>query len=251
MSQPANTPKTNRTIIIALIALLTVAVLVLSLVVSGALSSTEGKAAAPSSSTSQPKENTETKKELTPEIKAIIEQQHRKVSNDPRALGNVDAPVIIEMYSDYRCGHCRQWSLETLPKLQDFIDSGKIRIEYNSMPVLGDESVLIAQASHAAALQNKFWEYHHELFANAPEAKPEALTELAGKIGMDTEKFAADLKDPETVKAVDTERSRGTSLGITGTPAFLIGYSFVPGAYPADQFIKIINQELQRAENHK
>lgn len=119
--------------------------------------------------------------------------------------------MIIEMYSDYRCGHCRQWSLETLPKLQDFIDSGKIRIEYNSMPVLGDESVLIAQASHAAALQNQFWEYHHELFANAPEAKPEALTELAGKIGMDTEKFAADLKDPETVKAVDTERSRGTS----------------------------------------
>ncbi|USR79393.1 DsbA family protein [Arcanobacterium pinnipediorum] len=270
MSQPADTPKSRRNIIISLIALITVAVLVISLIASGFLLGKPSPQGSPSESTaaqSQPsgKESSasggnasggnasggsdsaqQPATELDPQLKQAVENEHRKDPNDPRALGSVDAPVIIEMYSDYRCGHCRDWSLNTLPELQDLIDSGKIRVEYNSLPILGKDSILAAQASHAAALQNKFWEYHKELFTNLPEVTPQALTELAGKLGMDTEKFAADLVSDETVAAISGERSHGIALGITGTPAFLIGYSFISGALPADRFISVIDQEMQR-----
>ncbi|WP_216388641.1 DsbA family protein [Arcanobacterium phocae] len=239
----------QRKVIASLVALLTVAALVISMIVAGVFSSKTPAApkADSSSSTSEPQKPAE----LSPEVKKLIEQQHRLNPDDPRALGSLDAPVVIEMYSDYRCGHCRDWSLNTLPELQSFIDDGTVRIEYNSLPILGDESVLIAQASHAAALQNKFWEYHHELFANPPEPTAEALTELAGKVGMDTDKFTADLQSEETVKAVNEERTHGQALGISSTPSFIVGYSFLAGAYPIDQFNQIINAELKRPENQK
>ncbi|QRV02159.1 thioredoxin domain-containing protein [Arcanobacterium phocisimile] len=259
MSQPTNATKRKRNTIAALIALLTVAVLIITLVISGAFISQPASKPAPAQNTTASGDAQNTPKnadgsesapatnELDPQLKQAVEAEHRNDPHDPRALGSIDAPVIIEMYSDYRCGHCRDWSLTTLPQLQGLIDDGTVRIEYNSLPILGDASILAAQASHAAALQNKFWDYHTELFANPPETTPEALTALAGKLGMDTEKFAADLVSPETVAAINDERNRGLSLGISGTPAFLIGYSFVSGALPADKFLATIESERQRS----
>ncbi|QJC22588.1 DsbA family protein [Arcanobacterium buesumense] len=251
----------HRKVIISLIALLTAAALVIGLIVSGfflgggktpAAHNTSASQSAQDSPSAQPsnEENGAAEQKLSPEVIQVIDNQHRLIADDPRALGNLDAPVIIEMYSDYRCGHCRDWTLHTLPELQSLLDEGKIRIEYNSMPVLGDDSVLIAQASHAAASQHKFWEFHKELFANPPQPTKEALTALAGSLGMDEDAFAAEMVAEQTVKDVTGEREHGVALGITGTPSFLIGYSFVPGALPADKFIDVINKELVRPDPH-
>lgn len=181
------------------------------------------------------------------ELRELVESQHRLEPNDPRALGPGDAPVVIEIYSDYRCGYCKMFHDEVFPDLQPQIEDGTLRVEYNSMPVLGPPSILAAQASHAAALQYKFWEFHDVAFAFDGEFTEDSLVELASGIeGLDIEQFTNDMMSPETVAYVESERQNGVEIGIQGTPSFMIGYSLVPGFVETPQFQSIIDFELDR-----
>ena len=144
-------------------------------------------------------------------------------------------------------------SVELEPELQSLVDDGTIRIEYTNLPVLGEESMLAAQGSIAAANQGKFFEYHEHMFANQYDGTPVTVTEdgladVAREIGVaDIDKFVFDLTSDSVVGKVQGDRTRGTQgLGITGTPAFIIGYSYVPGFIPYDTFIQVVDAELAR-----
>ncbi|MBM7824480.1 protein-disulfide isomerase [Arcanobacterium pluranimalium] len=190
-------------------------------------------------------------KEVPDNIRKIIDSQHRLNPDDPRAKGKVNARLVVEIYADFRCGHCANFSLNVEPKLKKMIDDGTIRYEFNSLPVLGEESVLAAQAAQAAANQGMFWQYHDALYEGLATKSvtytADGLTDLAKTVGIkDVEKFRADLTSPQTVEAVRKELENGRQLGINGTPAFLIGYQYVPGGIPFETFNQIVNSELKR-----
>jgi protein-disulfide isomerase len=103
-----------------------------------------------------------------------------------------------------------------------------------------------AVAAEAAHNQGKFWEYHDKLFANQSKLSPDDLKQYAKDLGLDTAKFEADLASPQTLKRVSADVSEANSLGITGTPAFLVNGHYLSGAQPFDGFAKVINSELQR-----
>ncbi len=190
---------------------------------------------------------------VDPQLKALIEAQWRLDADDPLAVGDLDADLLVQIYYDYRCGYCAMSSVELEPELQSLVDDGTIRIEYNNLPVLGEESMLAAQGSIAAANQGKFFEYHEHMFANQHDGTPVTVTEdgladVAREIGVaDIDKFVFDLTSDSVVGKVQGDRTRGTQeLGITGTPAFIIGYSYVPGFIPYDTFIQVVEAELAR-----
>src|SRR5690625_8033412 len=86
-------------------------------------------------------------------------------ADDPLAIGDVDAPVVMIVYSDFRCPYCGEWSRTTLPALTDkYVDSGEMRVEWRDMPVLGDPSVEAALAARAAANQGQFREVADALY---------------------------------------------------------------------------------------
>lgn len=190
--------------------------------------------------------------EIDPQIKALIEAQHRRQANDPMALGNPDAPLVIEMYADFRCGHCANFALTTETQLIERLEKGDIRYEFNNLPILGPESEAAARAAVAAGKQNKFWEYHHELFlwvANGNGNYTEAgFTELATKVGIsDLAQFKSDLNSPDVAAQVAAELSNARDqLGLTGTPALLVGYSYIPGAVDFATLKEAIDAELAR-----
>lgn len=197
--------------------------------------------------------NTETQlPEVDPQIKTLIESQHRRELNDPMALGNPDAPLVIEMYADFRCGHCANFALTTEVQLKDLLEKGEIRYEFNNLPILGPESEAAARAAVAAGKQNKFWEYHHELFTWTAEGSGNyteaGFLELATKVGIsDLEKFKTDLNSSEIASQVTAELTNGRdTLGITGTPALLVGYSYIPGAVDFATLKEAIDAELAR-----
>ncbi|MDR6939604.1 DsbA family protein [Arcanobacterium hippocoleae] len=188
---------------------------------------------------------------VSPEAKQAIDAQHRLDPKDPMAKGDVNAPVVIEVYADFRCGHCINYTLNTEPELESRIAAGEIRYEFNSLPVLGPDSTLAAYAAQAAANQNKFWEYHNELFklaASGNAAYNDAtFNQLAQKVGIkDLAKFTADMKSPDTAQKVAADSERAQQLGINGTPSFLIGYSYLPGSVDTDTLNHIIDLELKR-----
>lgn len=105
-----------------------------------------------------------------------------------------------------------------------------------------------APAAHAAAeaahRQGKFWEMYDKIFENQQVMAPAKYLEWAKEIGLDVEKFKKDMASAAIKKRVDADAQEAASLGITGTPAFLINGRYLAGAQPFESFKAIIDREL-------
>lgn len=179
----------------------------------------------------------------------------RRIEGDPLAIGAADAPVVIVEYADFRCPYCAVVALDTLPVIVDeYVESGHVRIEWRDFPVFGQESTLAAMAARAAAAQGKFWDYHHAVYAIAPERghadlPRERLLAIAGEVGMpDMAAFEASLDDPAVAALIETDRNEAVSLGATGVPAFLVNDVPIVGAQPLSVFRDTIDEQLARAK---
>jgi protein-disulfide isomerase len=192
-------------------------------------------APAPGADQSQPADADATREALRTELE-------RLEADDPLALGDVDAPVVMIEWSDFQCPFCGRFARETKPELIDrYVEEGVLRIEWRDLPVLGEESFTAALAGRAAAEQGAFWELHDAIYAedrgrNAGELDREPLIAMAADLGLDVERFEADLDDPALAEAVQADLQLGQSLGITGTPTFLINGHLVVGAQPTEMF---------------
>ena len=120
-------------------------------------------------------------------------------------------------------------------------------MEWRDLPIFGAESVPVHVAARAAGRQGLFWEYHHAIFADTPleghrSWRPEELDAVAEQVGVpDLERFRADRTSPELAAEVEADRAHAVDeLGITATPGFILGDHYIPGAYPAETFVEII-----------
>jgi protein-disulfide isomerase len=181
------------------------------------------------------------------------EQLARRDPDDPMALGEVDAPVILIEWSDFQCPFCASFALETMPELvAEYVEAGVLRFEWRDFPILGEDSFTAAMAGRAAAEQGAFFEMHDEIFErewrrNAGDLSIASLTELAGELGLDAEQFGQDMQDPELEQAVRADLQAGQQLGFTGTPAFVINGRSMIGGQPTDTFRRIIDQAADEA----
>ncbi|NHB83990.1 thioredoxin domain-containing protein [Tessaracoccus sp. HDW20] len=143
---------------------------------------------------------------------------------------------------------CSVFAEQTLPQLQRYLDDGTLRIEFRDLALFGDESVKAATAARAAGGQGAYFEFAHELFAALPnEGHPDIPDELVFGIvtdlGLDLERFKADWANPAHAEAVARDSQEAQSLGVSGTPAFVVGSQFVSGAQPLEVFQQLIEQQ--------
>ncbi|GAA1108371.1 DsbA family protein [Arthrobacter flavus] len=175
----------------------------------------------------------------------------RRIADDPLAIGEVDAPVVLVEYADYRCPFCGVFSRETLPALvEQYVASGELRIEWRDLPVFGAESLSAAVAGRAAGEQDRFWEFNKAVFAAAPDRghislPREELIRIAEEVGVaDITAFTADLDSEELNQAVQTDAEEAAALGATGTPLFLVNDIPISGAQPVEVFEQAIETVL-------
>lgn len=125
-----------------------------------------------------------------------------------------------------------------------------VRLVFRDFPLnsIHDKAALAAQAAAAAGEQGKFWEMHDLLFATqnewspyTPEAFIEWLPEKAEQIGLDKEKFVADLTREDIVKKVNDSRENGKSIGLPGTPFILINGQIYGGPLDYENLNKIVS----------
>ena len=182
-----------------------------------------------------------------------LEHLARRTPNDPMALGKVDAPVVMIAYSEFQCPFCGKFARDTEPTLiKKFVDNGTLRIEWRDFPYLGPESTTAAQAGRATAAQGKFWAFHDTLYAHQTPVNSGKLTEtyltgIAKDLGMDATRFGQDLKSAQSAAAVQKDFTEGQSIGVTGTPAFLINGQPIIGAQPTATFVAAVEQAAATA----
>ena len=162
--------------------------------------------------------------------------------------GSADALVTIVEFSDFHCPFCRQ--IEDDKTLTEILAryGNRVRLVWFDYPI--DELHPRARAAHEAARcareQGKFWQYHDALYVGPPKSG-EDLKAVAKEVGLDLPGFDACVASGRPKAAVQNDVDEGRRLTVGGTPTFFInGRPFV-GAQPLDAFVRIVNDELERA----
>ncbi|ERS40367.1 MULTISPECIES: DsbA family protein [Corynebacterium] len=181
---------------------------------------------------------------------------HRRNAEDPFAMGALDAPVVLSEFSDFECPFCTRFAVETAPKLKEkFVDTGLLRIEWNDLPVNGPHAETGAQAGRAAGNQGKFYEFHDVLYNNTydnqtgghPGYDITDYVRFAKEAGIeDLEKFRTEIEDEEYRDVVRQALHYASSIGMRGTPAFILGDRFISGAQPYEVFEDEVYRQLAK-----
>jgi protein-disulfide isomerase len=166
---------------------------------------------------------------------------------DAYAKGSPTAKVTLIEWSDFQCPFCSRVTPTMKALTEKYGDDLRLAFKHNALP-MHNRAKPAALAAEAAGKQGKFWEMHDLLFANQKELTDENFTKWAGELGLDVEKFKADMADPAIGKKVDENQKQGTTLGARGTPAFFVNGRYLSGAQPVEAFSALIDEEMKKAD---
>jgi len=170
------------------------------------------------------------------EIIQITPQPHPQAEG--RQLGDPNAPVLVELFEDFQCPGCRQFSQSTQPQLIDaYVETGQARIVFRVYPFIGPESIQAANASLCAQEQGRFWDYHDILFANQRGENLGAfsdrrLTAFAEALGLEMGAFESCFDENRHEAEIAQDQAAGQAVGVTSTPTIAVDGQLVSGANP-------------------
>ncbi len=166
--------------------------------------------------------------------------------------GSPEAPLKVLELSDFACGYCRRFHLETYPKLREtYIEPGFVEWKYVPVSIGFPNGLQAAIAGECAGEQNRFPAMRVRLFEEqgtwrGTDDPSPVFSEMAGEEGLDVERFNACVDGGwRDGRVRDNLRLRG-ELGVEGTPTFIIDGRALPGAQPLETFRDILDAALRR-----
>jgi protein-disulfide isomerase len=143
------------------------------------------------------------------------------------AVGDPNAPVVIEVWADYQCPFCRLEDLLFGGAIErEYVMNGLVRVVYRDFAFLGQESSDAAVATRCAGRQDPAAQlrFHDTLYTfqqgeNQGRFVRENLVQMAEIAGVpDADAFEACLDDPAVAAEVEAETLEGRGVGIDSTP---------------------------------
>lgn len=142
-------------------------------------------------------------------------------------LGNPDGDVTLVEFFDYQCGYCKRM-LDNVFEAID--DDANLRVVFKEFPILGPSSMTAAQAALASQAQGLYTEFHYALMDHRGQLTDDAIFAIAAEVGLDVDRLRADMTSDAVMGEIRANHALAQTLGINGTPAFVIGDEVVPGA---------------------
>lgn len=157
-------------------------------------------------------------------------------ANSP-VLGNPNGDVTMVVFFDYRCPYCRQAS----STVQAMVRSDpKLRLIYKEFPILGPQSVVAARLAVAARKDPRYAALHDALMTAPGPLSEETVLQIAADLGLDRAVLAEAMKAPEVEDILRANYAVARTLGIQGTPVFIIGDTLAPGVISLDDMKKLV-----------
>ena len=153
-------------------------------------------------------------------------------------LGNADAKHTIDIYEDFQCPYCRDFTADSEPQLvANYVVPGKAKLVWHDVIVIdkstgGTESLDAANAARCAGDQGMFWPYHDWLYTNQYSEGSGAFSkdrlETIGKLAgvPDLTKFNSCV-DSGTHNTEVTDQSAAS--GYTSTPTIVVDGTAISG----------------------
>ncbi len=175
----------------------------------------------------QQKQEAEVNKQAEVKAKELLDSL--KNEKNMAATGDMNGDVTVVEFFDYNCGYCKKAFDEIQLLLKD---DKKVKVVFYDMPILGPESVEASRWSLAAKKQKKYFEYHAAIMGHVGAKDEATYKKLAEDAGLDAEQLAKDKASPEIDAEIKKHIEMAQSLGIQGTPGFLINEKVFRGYIP-------------------
>jgi protein-disulfide isomerase len=170
-----------------------------------------------------------------------IQEHAQELTSDPDSpvSGNPQGDITVVEFSDYQCPYCKR----SFPAVKSVVAAdGKVKLVYKDLPILGEASRIAALAALASRNQHKHEAFHNALMEFNGKLDRDRILEIAGSVGIDVTQLQKDMEDPKLKQIIDRNMALASALGVRGTPAFVIGKQFVPGAIDADTLKQLIEE---------
>lgn len=171
--------------------------------------------------------------------RAAIVAEAEALTNDPDApvLGNPNGDVTLVEFFDYRCPYCKRLT-SVISQIMD--EDPNLRLVMKEFPILSQESVEAARAALAAQRQDKYESFHFALMENGGSMTEAEVMAVANSVGLDEDQLRADMQDPAIEEALRRNHALAGNIGITGTPAIVLGDTLTPGAVDLEMLRSMI-----------
>lgn len=162
-------------------------------------------------------------------LQAAISAQSEEIYRSPGApvAGNPKGDITVVEFFDYNCGYCKR-AFGDVAKLID--KDTKVKLVLKELPILSKGSEEAARVALAAKAQGKYWEVHRALITLRGQANEATALAAAEKAGVDMAKLKADMKGDAVTQEIARVRELAQSMGIQGTPHFLVADRAIAGA---------------------
>lgn len=131
-----------------------------------------------------------------------------------------EADIVVIDFNRYGCDACRALH----PVLMEAIErDGRVLYAPRTLVFEDEWQEFLVRSTYAAAAQGKMIEMHKIIFENWPINSRKILFDLAGNIGIDTEKLSRDISDPEFMGYINESEYYFREWGLSRTPSLLVG----------------------------
>lgn len=187
-------------------------------------------------------------------------------------VGDPNAPVTIIEFSDYECPYCAiaegnpelvaQFAAQSpgyvppMPSVyEEYVETGKVKVVFNNMPLesLHPEVMPVHLAAMCANEQGEWKAFHDKVFTDRSDWTASSdysvkMKEYAVELGLDSTQFNECLDSEKYLSQIQQELALGQQYGVSGTPAFFVGKTFLSGAQDYSTFKAAIEAELALVE---
>lgn len=161
-----------------------------------------------------------------------------------RIRGDKNAPITIVEYSDFQCPYCGR-GFQTVEAVREKYGP-KVRFIYKNLPLVAihPNALPAAKWFEAVSLQSpaKAWIFHDTMFKNQTSLSEDFYKKTVKSLGLDVAKAAKDAQSQAVADKIEADTKEAKEFGFTGTPGFLINGVPLRGAYPPEEFDKIIKR---------
>ena len=167
-------------------------------------------------------------------------------------LGSKDAPVVIELFSDFQCPACKQFVTLQMPRLlEEYIRPGIVRVEARDIDIIGqgsaNESIELAAGAFCAGEQNRYWQYHDFVFwnqgrENRGDHDAAFIADVADQAGVVSATWEACMARTDIRKPITDLTRTAAAAGISSTPTLRINGTPLVGVPDYDHLAAVIDQ---------
>lgn len=185
-------------------------------------------------------------KEQAEKTKKAISENAKDIYRHPNAAiaGNPKGDITVVEFFDYNCGYCKRGFTDIAKLIKA---DPNVRVVFKEYPILSADSEKAAKVALAAGQQGKYWEVHQKLITARGRATEESAFKAAEEAGVDMDKLKADYKSDAVKNEIDRVKTLAKTMGINGTPHFLVGDRSIGGA-PQDLYDQLVGhvKELRK-----